>query len=108
MNEPQAMSSMKFVHHHSDNSLRNFGNTSLSTSGWMGGRVAPLTTEGTLSGNCSFPLGIVEFNNNNAIEKELPAGRRPFPQGEVFRGVESIDSSEYGTAKVTRMGAHPQ
>jgi len=53
-------------------------------SGWTG---CP-TKNGILSGNCAFPLGIVEFNNNQAIEKELPAAA-PFIQGEVFRAEES-------------------
>jgi hypothetical protein len=53
--------------------------------GWTG---CPTNNKGILSGNCAFPLGIVEFNNNNAIENELPAAA-PFLQGEVFRAVES-------------------
>jgi hypothetical protein len=54
-----------------------------SPKGWTG---CP-TKGGILSGDCAFPLGIVEFNNNNAIENELPAAP-PFLQGEVFRAVE--------------------
>jgi hypothetical protein len=54
-----------------------------SPKGWTG-----CPTKGDiLSGDCAFPLGIVEFNNNNAIENELPAAP-PFIQGEVFRAVE--------------------
>jgi hypothetical protein len=56
--------------------------------GWTG---CPTNNKGILNGNCAFPLGIVEFNNNQAIEKELPAGPPPLPylQGEVFRAEES-------------------
>jgi hypothetical protein len=56
--------------------------------GWTG---CPTNNKGILSGNCAFPLGIVEFNNDNAIAKELPAGPPPLPylQGEVFRAEES-------------------
>ncbi len=55
-----------------------------SPKGWTG---CPTSNKGILSGNCAFPLGIVEFNNNNAIETELPAAP-PFLQGEVFRAEE--------------------
>jgi hypothetical protein len=54
-------------------------------SGWTG---CPTNKNGILNGNCAFPLGIVEFNNNQAIAKELPAAA-PFLQGEVFRAEES-------------------
>jgi hypothetical protein len=57
-------------------------------SGWTG---CPTNNKGILNGNCAFPVGIVEFNNNNAIAAELPAGPLPLPylQGEVFRAQES-------------------
>jgi hypothetical protein len=53
-------------------------------SGWTG---CPTNNKGILTGNCAFPLGIVEFNNNTAIARELPAAP-PFLQGEVFRAEE--------------------
>jgi hypothetical protein len=53
--------------------------------GWTG---CPTNNKGILSGDCAFPIGIVEFNNNNAIQNELPAAA-PFLQGEVFRAEES-------------------
>jgi hypothetical protein len=53
--------------------------------GWTG---CPTNNKDILSGNCAFPLGIVEFNNNNAIAKELPA-TAAFREGEVFRAEES-------------------
>jgi len=56
-----------------------------SPKGWTG---CPTNSKGILTGNCAFPLGIVEFNNNNAIATELPAAP-PFLQGEVFRAEES-------------------
>jgi hypothetical protein len=59
---------------------------SLSTPlGWTG---CPTNNKGILSGNCAFPIGIVEFNNNNFISAELPAAA-PFLVGEVFRAEES-------------------
>jgi len=50
-------------------------------SGWTGCTTFP----------CAFALGIVEFNNNNAIAAALPAGPAPLPylQGEVFRADEA-------------------
>jgi hypothetical protein len=52
-------------------------------SGWTGCNTFP----------CAFALGIVEFNNNNAIAAVLPAfpGNPPLPylQGEVFRADEA-------------------
>ena len=56
-----------------------------SPKGWTG---CP-TNKGILTGNCAFPLGIVEFKNNNAIANELPASRARSLQGEVYRAVES-------------------
>src|SRR5262249_38672676 len=38
--------------------------------GWTG---CPTNNKGILSVDCAFPIGIVEFNNNNAIQNELPA-----------------------------------
>lgn len=59
-----------------------------SPTGWTG---CPTNNKGILTGNCAFPLGIVEFNNNNAIAAALPVGPAPLPylQGEVFRAEES-------------------
>jgi len=56
-----------------------------SPKGWTG---CPTDNKGILTGNCAFPLGIVEFNNNNFIAAELPA-TAPFLVGEVFRAEES-------------------
>jgi len=56
-----------------------------SPKGWTG---CPTNNKGILTGNCAFPLGIVEFNNNTAIARELPAAP-PFLQAEVFRAEES-------------------
>ena len=56
-----------------------------SPKGWTG---CPTNNNGILTGDCAFPIGIVEFNNNNAIATELPAAP-PFLQGEVFRAEES-------------------
>jgi len=56
-----------------------------SPTGWTG---CPTDNKGHLNGNCAFPLGIVEFNNNNAIANALPPAGF-FAQGEVFRAQES-------------------
>jgi len=53
--------------------------------GWTG---CPANNKGILSQNCAFPLGIVEFNNNHAIEDALPQAGF-FATGEVFHAVES-------------------
>jgi hypothetical protein len=55
-------------------------------SGWFG--CPGVDNKGTLQVNpptpCAFPLGIVQFNNVNAIANALPAAA-PFLQGEVLR-----------------------
>jgi len=71
----------------------NVGNSSLTAIGW-GGPGCPTNPDGTLLFNsCSFPFGIVEFNNINTLSNELPdTGASPtdFLQGEVYRGVASV------------------
>lgn len=52
--------------------------------GWTG---CPSNNQG-LTDNCVFPLGIVEFNNNNAIADALPQAGF-FATGEVFHAEES-------------------
>jgi hypothetical protein len=48
--------------------------------GWTG---CPTNNPGILNGNCGFPLGIVEFNSDSQIAKELPATSL-YAQGGVY------------------------
>jgi len=56
-----------------------------SPKGWTG---CPTNNKGILTSNCAFPLGIVQFNNNNAIANALPQAGS-FATGEVFHAEES-------------------
>jgi hypothetical protein len=56
-----------------------------SPKGWTG---CPTNNKGILTGNCAFPLGIIQFNNNNAIANALPQAGF-FATGEVFHAQES-------------------
>jgi hypothetical protein len=70
----------------------NAGNSSLTTLGWnLGG--CPTNTDGTLTANCSFPFGMVQFKSSAARAKELPDTGSlvtDFLEGEVYRGVGSV------------------
>jgi hypothetical protein len=72
----------------------NLNNTSLSNPiGWNAAG-CPTNSDGTLADvDCSFPFGIVQFKNSNALEKVLPDTGdlvTDFLPGEVYRGVGSV------------------
>jgi len=70
-----------------------------SPKGWTG---CPSNNQG-LTSNCAFPLGIVQFNNNNAIANALPPAGS-FATGEVFHAEESTRFAGVRDCKGTANG----
>jgi hypothetical protein len=85
----------------------NAGNSSLTAIGW-GGPGCPTNPDGTLSGDCFFPLGTVEFTNGT-LSKDLPATGTlltDFSLGEVYRAVGSGASPHFVGARVCKGAAN--